>query len=277
MSVYYEVNEHLVVANTEEYGRIVDLMSSPLSVHGPCMLQDRAGIQNLTVIADGEEHRFSGDIISEDLHKAIRAMNTAKSLEVISSYHYHWYSDRLDPGPFEMTKLLQAVAKDAPEQLEGMFYSMYKNADCNAGAGCNTAFGRMDGKLYTGEIPFEAVESIPDGDWQASNAALVFDIEEMDGLDAEAIEAVCKELAAYGDADAPSDEDGMYSFALWNLRIRNAAQLKAFMQGCAKLIDLTDGECCLIGELADFSKPDVSLLHFDVEADGSAVLKLAAI
>ena len=113
---------------------------------------------------------------------------------------------------------------------------MYNNADCNAGAGCNTAFGRMDGKLYTGEIPFEAVESIPDGDWQASNAALVFDIEEMDGLDAEAIEAVCKELAAYGDADAPSDEDGMYSFALWNLRIRNAAQLKAFMQGCAKLI-----------------------------------------
>ena len=277
MSVYYEVNEHLVVANTEEYGGIVNLMSTQLSILGACMLQDHAGIRNLTVIADGEEHRFSGNIISEDLHEAIRAMNSAKSLEVISAYHYYWYTDRLDPGPFEMTKLLQAVAKDAPEVLEGMFYSMYNNADCGEGAGCITAFGRKDGKLYTGEVPFEAVESISDGDWYTPVTAVVCEMDNLDGLDMKAIENTCRELSAYSAADTLTNEENDFSFFLNNLRITDDTQLKAFMQGYAKLIDLTDGECCLIGELADISKPDVSLLHFDVEADGSAVLKLAAI
>ena len=49
------------------------------------------------------------------------------------------------------------------------------------------------------------------------------------------------------------------------------------MEQYAKLIDLTDGECGLIGDLADISGPDVKMLYFDVEADGTFTLKMAAI
>ena len=49
------------------------------------------------------------------------------------------------------------------------------------------------------------------------------------------------------------------------------------MQLFAKLIDLTDGECGLIGELVDISGPDAKILHFDVEATGEYTLEIAAV
>ena len=74
-----------------------------------------------------------------------------------------------------------------------------------------------------------------------------------------------------------SAEAGELSFFLNNLRIKNDAQLKEFMNLCAKLIQLTDGACCLSGELADVSSADIKMLRFDVEADGTYTLEMAAV
>jgi hypothetical protein len=45
----------------------------------------------------------------------------------------------------------------------------------------------------------------------------------------------------------------------------------------AKLIDLTDGECGLIGEFVDISRPDAKILHLDVEANGEYTIQIAAV
>ena len=74
-----------------------------------------------------------------------------------------------------------------------------------------------------------------------------------------------------------SAEAGELSFFLNNLRIKNNAELKEFMNLYAKMIELTDGECSLTGELVDISAPDIKMLRFDVEADGAHNLEMAAI
>ena len=71
--------------------------------------------------------------------------------------------------------------------------------------------------------------------------------------------------------------DKLFSFALNNLRIKNDDEMKTFLQLFVQLIRLTDGECSLIGELADLSAPNVVCSRFDVDASGAYTLEIAAI
>jgi glutamine synthetase len=91
------------------------------------------------------------------------------------------------------------------------------------------------------------------------------------------IEAICRQLMQFSEADSLDVSEDYFSFALNNLRIKDDAQLKLFMQLYAQLIELTDGECSLIGELADISVPDVRMVRFDVEANGTYTLEMAAV
>lgn len=279
MSVYYEVYEHLILEDAERQDYELSMTLSRLSLLGAWILNGRGSVGKLRVIADGAEHSFSGRMMTQDYHEALIAAAKAKTVEIIWDYGYFHSVSEADPGPLSMMEYLDGLLKEEPEALDGLFYSAYHNADCDTSAGKVVAYGKKDGILYTGELPFVKVDSIPDGDWYTPLTAVVCEPDDTDGLDLGAIEGLCREMGKFSQEDSldVSTETGELSFFLNNLRIKNDAELKDFMQLCAKLIDLTDGECCLIGELADISAPDVKMLRFDVEADGVYTLEIAAV
>jgi hypothetical protein len=191
---------------------------------------------------------------------------------------------------------LDEEIKEDPGYLDGLFYCVYSNADCGNGAGTVYAYGKRNGFLYTGVVPFAEVDKIPDGDWYAPQTAIACEVDAQEGRDMAAIEDVCRQLCRFSqeaftkdDADACDRLNKDYgiisrqldvsknSIAFYTnfLRIKNDDELKEVMKLVARLIDLTDGECGLIGELVDISGPDARVLHFDVEANGEYILKIA--
>lgn len=277
MSIYYEVYEHLIINDTEKYVEERDLTVGRLCSLGAYILNDCARIGNLQVIADGAEYHFSGKMMTQAYHEAITAAGKAGNLEIIWDYGYWSPAYMEDPGPSSMIEHLDEIIKEDPNALEGLFYSAYYNADGDSGAGFTVAYGKKNGMMYMGTIPYVAVESIPNGDWYTPDTAVVYDSYDTDIKDFSRIKAVCREMTKYSQNDSLNLSDDNFCFALNNLRIQNDAELKMFIQLYAQLIELTDGECSLIGELADISEPDVKMLRFDVEADGTYTLELANI
>lgn len=244
---------------------------------GAYILNDRGSVGNLRVIADGAEYHFSGKKLTQAYHEAITAAGKAVNLEIIWNYGYYWPGFTDDPGPFSMMEHLDEMLKEDPNALEGLFYSAYNNADCGDGAGVTVAYGKKNGMMYTGEIPYMAVESIPDGDWYTPLNAVAFDSYNTEIKDFTQIEAVCREMTKFSQDDTLDNSDDGFVFDLNNLRIKDDTELKTFIQLYAQLMKLTNGECGLIGELADISGPDVKMLRFDVEADGTYTLELTNI
>lgn len=279
MSVYYEVYEHLILEETECHGYELDMTLSRLSLLGAWILNGHGQVGKLRVIADGTEHNFSGRMMTQDYHEALIAASKAKSVEIMWNYGYSHGVLDVDPGPLSMMKYLDDLLKEEPQALDGLFYSAYHNADCDTSVGKVVAYGKKDGILYAGELPYVKVDSIPNGDWYTPLTAVVCEPDDTEGMDLAAMDTLCRELGKFSEADSLIflPETGEFSFFLNNLRIRNDAELKEFMQLYAKLIDLTEGVCGLIGELADISQPDVKILRFDVEANGTYTLEMATV
>ena len=277
MSIFYEVFEHLIIEDTEKHSYERDLSISRLSLLGAWILNNRGSVANLRVLADGVEHSFSGNMMTQAYHEALIATDKAKKLEIIWGYEFSCHAMEADPGPFAMMKHLDEELKADSHVLDGLFYSVYYNADCGDGAGIVVAYGKKNGVMHTGLLPYKTVESIPSGEWYTPQTAVVCDLDDIAGKDIARIEAICRQLMQFSEADSLDVSDDSFSFALNNLRIKDDTQLKLFMQLYAQLIELTNGECSLIGELADISVPDVRMIRFDVEANGDYTLEMASI
>ena len=277
MSVYYEIFEHLVIEDTEKHYYERDLTISRLALLGARILCNRGSVGKLRVIADGVEHTFSGNVMTQGYHEALNGASQAKTLEIIWDYGYSTSAMEAEPGPFAMMEHLNSMLKEDPDFMDGLFYSAYNNADCSDGAGVVAAYGKKNGVMHTGLLPYKTVEGIPSGEWYTPQTAVVCDLDDTTGKDIAKIEAICRQLMQFSEADSLDASDDHFSFALNNLRIKDDAQMKLFMQLYAQLIELTDGECSLIGELADISVPDVRMIRFDVEANGTYTLEMASV
>ncbi len=277
MSIFYEVFEHLVIEDTNKHDDELRITLSNLSQLGAWILDNRGSVGSLRVIADGEEYTFSGSVMTQAYHEALNAAREAEKLEIIWDYAFSCYAMEVGPGPFALTEHLDEVLKEDPESLDGLFYSAYNNADCSFCAGVVVAYGKKNGVMYTGEVPYVTADHISDGDWYTPLTAVVCELDETVGKDLEQIEKVCRELSKFSSYDSLEVSDDEFSFALNNLRIKNDAELKQFMKLYARLISLTGGECGLIGELVDVSGPDVQMLRFDVNADGTYTMEVAAV
>jgi hypothetical protein len=242
-------------------------------------LQRRGCFGNLTIIADGEKFSFTKDILNTQYQDALNALYKAKSAEIICDYGCSVRAMESDPTPFELMRFLEEEMKENRDYLDGLFYCVYLNADCSDSAGTLCAYGKKGNILYTGEVPFVEVERIPDGHWTTPLTAVVCELDETEGLDLSAIEAVCRELCRFSDDNILKNPSPWipFQYNMQNLHIQNDEQMKAFIKLYAELIELTDGECGLIGELVDISDPDAKLLHFDVEANGEYTLQIAAV
>ena len=298
MSIYYEIREHLIIEDTEKHNIELCNIHYRLSLMAAWILQSRGAMGDLTVIADGGKFCFSHDILNSRYQEALDALYQAKTVEIIADYGCSVRTMETDPTPFELMRYLDEEIKEDPEQLEGLFYCVYNNADCGSGAGCVSAYGKKNGVLYTGAVPFVKTDRIPSGNWYAPQTAIACDVEAKEGRDMAAIEDVCRQLCRFSqDAFTKEDEDTLRrleekygitsrqleisedNIALYTsyLRIKNDDELKDVMRLFAKLINLTDGECGLIGELVDISGPDAKILHFDIEATGEYTIEIATV
>ena len=277
MSVYYEVFEHLAIEDTEKHYYEKDLTISRLALLGAWILCNRGSVGKLRVIADGVEYTFSGNVMTQGYHEVLNAASQAKILEIVWDYGYSTSAMETEPGPFAMMEHLSSMLKENPDFMDGLFYCAYNNADCSDGAGVVAAYGKKNGIMHTGPLTYKAVEVIPCGEWYTPQTAVVCDLDDTAEKNIAKIEAICRQLMQFSEADSLDVSEDYFSFALNNLRIKDDAQLKLFMQLYAQLIELTDGECSLIGELADISAPDVRMIRFDVEANGTYTLEMAAI
>ncbi len=298
MSVYYEIYEHLIIEDTEKHSVELGNIHYRLSLMAAWVLQRRGSMGELTILADGKKFSFAGDILNARYQEALDALYKATSVEIISNYGCSVRATETDPTPFELMSYLDEEIKEDPDYLDGLFYCVYNNADCSDGAGTVCAYGKKNGVLYTGGVPFVKTDRIPDGNWYAPQTAIACEVEAKEGRDMAAIEDVCRQLCRFSqEAFTKEDEDALSrlaenygiisrqldvsedSIAFYTnyLRIRNDDELKEVMRLFAKLIDLTDGECGLIGELVDISGPNTRILHFDVEANGEYTIQIATV
>lgn len=82
--------EHLVIEDTEKHYCETDLTVSRLALLGARILSDRGGVRKLRVIADGVEHTFSSNVMTQGDHG------------------YYTSALEADPGPFAMMEHLDA-------------------------------------------------------------------------------------------------------------------------------------------------------------------------
>lgn len=297
MSIYYEVCEHLVIEDAEKHRMVLSDMGYRLSLMAAWVLQHRGNMENLTINADGKKFSFAEDILNTRYQEALDVLSDAKTVELIAEYGVEVSACEIAPTPFGLLEELDAMIQEDPEYPEGMFYSFYYCADYND-AGALFAYGRKNGVLYTGAVPFAETDHVPDGNWYAPQTAIACDVEAKEGRDMAAIGDVCCRLSRFSeeaftkeDENAPSRLDEQYGIASHQvdisadhvafysnfLRIKNDAEMKELLGLYAQLIELTEGECSLIGELVDISGPDRKMLYFDVESDGSYTLQISAV
>ena len=297
MSVYYDIKEHLVIEDTEKHSLELGNIHYRLSLMAAWTLQHRGSVIDLTIVADGEKFNFTDDILNVQYQEALDALYKAKSSEIICDYGCSVRAKEAAPAPFELISYLDEEIKENQDYLDGLYYCVYANADCE-GAGMVCAYGKKNGVLYTGPVPFAVVDKIPDGDWYAPQTAIACEVEAEEGRDLVAIADICRQLCRFSQEtftrnaeDAKSRlaenyvitsgqldiSENSVAFYTNFLRIKNDDELKELMRLYAKLIELTDGECGLIGELVDISCPDARILHFDVEANGEYTLQISAV
>ena len=243
MSIYYDIKEHLIIKNTEEHNFSMGVYSHRLVRIGALVLEDCARFHKLLVITDGKTSEFSGDTITEEFHNIIRKINSAVSVEIFADYGYFKYGmSATAPDALDMAyHLSEQFKEDGAESLNGLFYSIYGNADCDNNAGAIIAYGEKDGHLYTGNVENRIIETLPDGVWYSPQTAVVYDEDNVENI--EEIASICEAMTKFGTYDELDSYETGISFYLNNLELRNNDELNEFIDLCKKLTKATDGEC----------------------------------
>jgi hypothetical protein len=299
MSSYYDIKEHLIVKDRQpsEFitpkDDIVDIMHYQLSLLGALMLQEIAYVDELTLNADGKTYAFSGRDVTPEFGELMRALNTARNLELTMHYDFTTYGMNgvsQSAGPRTMMQWFDEL-KD--EEMDGIFYCAWCKVDCNGDAGNLYAYGNHDGTFHRGEITAKSVSAYPVGKWYADTDVVV----DMDGLSPEQVQriiAICRELnqltefpedgqqlsiscipMSYGN---PIDfsEDGV-SYYMNDACLKTPEDIARLLSLYAELSEVTDGGCGCIGEYVDLSTPNARLMHIDHNAEGLARIKVTAV
>ena len=149
MSIYYDVKEHIIIKNTAEQDYSLSVYSHRLARIGALMLEDCAKFIKLVVITDGKKREFSGNTMTKKFHDIMRAISNADSVEIIADYGYYRYGlSAICPEVLDFADYLDSTIKEfGVEGLDGLFYSIYNNADCSDDAGAIVAYGKKNGTL----------------------------------------------------------------------------------------------------------------------------------
>ena len=252
---------------------LADMFIYRIACLGRSLLLDGGKIIQLTVVTDGEKSEFSGDTLNEKFHSIIRAMSSAGSLEVIADYgYYHYTTDVQGPDVFDIADFLdERIAEDGEDYLDGMFYSMYNNADCSSDAGAVVAYGKKNGAVYKGTIEKKTIDTLPDGVWYSPQTAVVY---EEESENAEEIEAICREMTKFSSYDVLEAENNEVMFYLNNLELHNNDELVEFIGLCNKLLKATSGKATADINLADLKGDDGRIAEVAYNDDGTYEIAL---
>ena len=140
------------------------------------------------------------------------------------------------------------------------------------------AYGRHNGKDYSGLVDFEQVSSIPDGKWEEQRSTVIIDTDESFNAEAhpELLE-ICRELADMS-IDSILDVDDGLTFYLNNVTINTAEQSARYEELLKQLVAAApeDIDLYIDGPFLDPSGADARLMT--IEHDGKdLIIKVAEV
>ena len=226
MSVAYSIMEHLKVKKTDDsnYSLPVEIMNGQLAALAALMVMDEAKVYRMKLIADGVEYGFSGDEVTPAFKQILQTMSDAKEIDFSIDYHYLWRAGWQMyelVGPFVLMNFFDDPGE---EDVSDVFYSAWNNADCDEGPGKLVAYGKHNGKEYSGLVDFEQVSAIPEGKWEEQRSTVIIDTDESFNAEAHPeLLGICRELANMS-RDSILDVDDGLTFYLNNVTIDTAEQ-----------------------------------------------------
>ncbi len=279
MSVAYNIMEHLTVKKTDDdnYSLPVEIMNGQLAALAALIVKDEAEVYKMKLVADGIEYGYSGDEVIPAFKQVIQTMSSAKEVDISIYYNYLWRSGWKMyelVGPFVLMNFFDDPGE---EDVTDVFYSAWNNAE-GEGPGNLVAYGRHNGKEYSGLVDFEQVSAIPEGKWEEQRSTVVMDTEEsFDAKDYPELLGICRELADMGVDSALNIEEGR-TFYLNNVTINTAEQRVRYQELLKMLVAVApEGvDLYIDGPFLDSSGADARLMT--VEYDGKdLIIKVAEV
>lgn len=275
MSVYYTVDEKFMIpAVTEAHGEFVEILAS----HCAALVGDRT-IPNCTSFlkmhleVDGKVYQVDESATLSQCAQAFGALMSAKQFSLTIRYEYRWSVGR-DTSYVGFHEWLDFISKADDEFLSTVYCAFYNSADCadTDEPGCLVAYGRKDGTILHGEVPFVPVETAPEGQWIHPQTAALFD------SDGDAVEpSVIQKLTPYFQRltklsqydDLSVDESGYY-YAMNNIELHNHEEVLEYADCITAISELLGSDCfCGVDKLFD-SKNSRRILH--LVTDGTRVV-----
>ena len=278
MSVYYSVKEYLEVQEiTEDNSEILYLASEHLAWLGWSILNDNAYVNNVSLSFGDKKLTFSGDTMNTGFHEIIRALNDVSSFELSIDYNYFWSSSDFECAcdHLAISSYLENTDK---KESQHIFYTMHNWADCADDGIGFCAYGEKNNHVYNGIVQDEVVSDFPDtGNWYAPGTTLIYDPENLDGLDVKAIASVIEELNSLNEDDNIIVSENRISYYMDDFQPKNAEDFKKFAYLAGRLIDLTKGSCYVCAELVDLDNPHGRILKINFENNGKYTITMAAV
>lgn len=264
-----KIREYYHIENTSIFESTLKKIVHRFAKLGGLMLNGWAEVHRLWINADGVEYEFSGDTVTEDYHRIIRAIGSASRLEIVEEFTfknfvdteiYLFSSDIAD-------HLDRLVRKNGINSLDGMFYSMYQLTDDNLTVGELIAYGKNNGQIYTGDVDEDIIDSLPEGNWTSSQVAVVCKPEPDEPMfKLDWISVAIALLYGY-DIDTIS-QSGMWYYSV-DLKIKNESELADLVSEYNRTKNKSQNEHLVIISLVEKTEKNCRLAHVGICDNGS--------
>ena len=280
MSVYYEIKEHLRItgaaANNLNAIEARGIMNGGLASLAGLMVLGEGRLYQLHLTADGKTYDIVKSEITPLYSEVVAALYEAEEIDLTVDYGFCWRANgglyEL-VGPFEMLKHFEDPEDD---DMTGIFYSAWNNADCSDGNGILSAYGEHNGKTYNGTVEYAAVSEVPAGNWEAKDTVIWLEPDDFDAQAHPEVISACEALQELSD-DTTLETDNGFLFSINNLMLRCPEDGRRFIERVTKLGDLMQEKFCgIMGNFADTEGKDARLMIID-EADSGYTIKVAQV
>ena len=263
-----KIREYYHIENTSEFESTVKKIVHRFAKLGGLMLNGWAGVHRLWINADGTEYEFSGDTVTEDYHRIVRAIGSASRLEIVAEFTFKNFIDtEIYLFSSDIAKHLdRLVQKNGINSLDGMFYSMYQLTDDNLAAGELIAYGKNNGQIYTGDVDEEIIDSFPEGNWTSSQVAVVRKPEPDELLFK--LDLISVEMALLYSYDIDTIlQSGMWYYSV-DLSIKNESELADLVSEYNRTKDKSQNKHLVIISLVEETDKSCRLAHVGICDNG---------
>lgn len=264
-----KIREYYHIENTSIFESTLKKIVHRFAKLGGLMLNGWAEVHRLWINADGTEYEFSGDTVTEDYHRIIRAIGSASRLEIVAKF---MFKDFIDTEIYLFSSdiadhLDRLVRKNGINSLDGIFYSMYQLTDDNLTAGELIAYGKSNGQIYTGDVDEDILDSLPEGNWTSSQVAVVRKPEPDELLFK--LDLISIEMALLCGYDIDTIlQSGMWYYSA-DLSIKNESELADLVSEYNRTRDKAKNEHLVIISLVEETEKGCRIAHVGICDDGS--------